>query len=82
MDCIAIPPMGPDISGSEGGTVSFLDTLNGAPETVIDFSADCSGGVKVWAEPNGGLYDAYEAGEGGVYANPDSRCPFYRSCSR
>lgn len=47
-------------------SVSFLDTLNNAPDTYWDISAAKDGAVLAWVAKNGNYYDLYIAGEGGV----------------
>lgn len=58
-------------------SVTFLDTLDGAPEEAADASALENGMVKAWAVPNGELYDLYIAANGGVYAPSNSYGLFY-----
>lgn len=72
-----IPPMGLDILRSEIHSVTFLDTLENAPASAVDYSANHNGGVLTWAEPNGELFDVFVAAEGGVIANPNSSYLFY-----
>ena len=53
-------------------TITFLNSLKDAPKTAFDLSADINGSVKGWTiKNNGGLYDLYIAGEGGITAPVD-----------
>jgi len=53
-------------------SVTFLDTLSGAPSNAWDVSVNEDGSVMAWLESRGSYYDLYIAGNGGVRANPDS----------
>ena len=62
---------GSKITREEIGSVTVLDTLNGAPEDAWDVSQYGDGSVKAWAVKNEDLYDLTIAGKGGVSAPPD-----------
>ena len=47
-------------------SITFLDTLQGAPKRTVDASQEKNGKVKAWAVEKGDLYDIYVAAEGGV----------------
>ena len=52
-------------------SITILDTLEDAPENAWDVSEAKNGKVMAWVTPNGGLYDLYIAGEGGVSSGKD-----------
>ena len=62
------PVFGTDIMRDQVGTITFLSTLDAAPEKVYDLSALGDSSVLGWAIMNGELYDLYIAAEGGVKA--------------
>lgn len=51
-------------------SITFLDSLEERGENWWDVSADHSESVLAWTEEQGGMYDLYIAGDGGVKANP------------
>ena len=57
---------GSGITRKEILTVTFLDTLENAPDTSWDVSENQDGSVLAWTNANGAYYDLYIAGEGGV----------------
>lgn len=67
---------GSDIQRNEIVSVTFLDTLKGAPDTSWDVSEEQNGSVLAWVEKSSGrtvfdwfaphYYDLFIAGEGGV----------------
>ena len=63
--------LGSKITREEIGSVTVLDTLNGAPEDAWDVSQYGDSSVKAWAVKNGDLYDLFIAGKGGVSAPSD-----------
>ncbi len=65
------PVFGSEIARRQVATVTFLDTLSGAPADAWDVSQNADGSVLAWAVPNESLYDLYIAGDGGVIA-PES----------
>lgn len=62
------PVFGTDIMRDQVGSITFLSTLDDAPEKVYDLSALGDSSVLGWAIMNGELYDLYIAAEGGVKA--------------
>ena len=62
---------GSTITRKEIGSVTFLDTLDGAGNDAWDVSQYGDGSVKAWTVKNGDLYDLYIAGKGGVSAPAD-----------
>ena len=54
-------------------SVTFLDTLSGAPEDAWDVSEAGDGSVMAWVEPEDGMYRLSIAGEGGVSAGASCR---------
>ena len=62
------PVFGSEIIRRQVASVTFLDTLSGAPADAWDVSQNADGSVLAWAVPNESLYDLYIAGEGGVIA--------------
>lgn len=65
-----IPAFGTNIARGSIQSVTFLDSLSGAPAETWDVSAAQDGGVLAWAALDSatGKYDFYIAGEGGVRA--------------
>jgi len=80
------PMLRMDITRDQVQTVTFLNTLDLAPENATDASLLNNGSVLAWAVPSGrletigtvsdqrvaDLYDVYIAAEGGVYAPEDA----------
>ena len=65
-------PLGLPLKRSEVGSVTFLDSVNGAPEDARDVSAANDQSVLAWAKKDqNGLYDLCIAGAGGVAAPAD-----------
>ena len=62
------PVFGSEITRKQVASVTFLDTLSGAPADAWDVSQNADGSVLAWAVPNESLYDLYIAGDGGVIA--------------
>lgn len=62
------PVFGSEITRQQVASITFLDTLSGAPADAWDVSQNADGSVLAWAVPNESLYDLYIAGEGGVIA--------------
>ena len=60
------PVFGSDYQRNQIISVTILDTLADLPEDAWDVSEAGNGSVMAWVEPNGGLYDLYIGGEGGV----------------
>ena len=65
-----VPAFGTNIARGSIQSVTFLDSLSGAPAETWDVSAAQDGGVLAWATLDSatGKYDFYIAGEGGVRA--------------
>ena len=63
--------LGSQIPRAKIRSITFLDTLDNAPEDNWDVSMDRDGSVLAWVKPNGDLYDLYIAGNGGVLAPQD-----------
>ncbi len=59
---------GSDMERNSIRTITFLDTLAGAPADSWDASQDQDDSVRAWLVPAGPLYDLYIAAEGGVLA--------------
>ena len=71
------PFLGTDILRWEIKTVTFLDSLSNKPDNAWDVSADGNGRVMAWAElTDGGYYDFFIAGDGGISANENSQALF------
>lgn len=72
------PVFGSDYLRGQIESVTFLDTLNDAPEDAWDVSEAGSGAVMAWVKPTGGwgyygdYYDLYIGADGGVWAG--KRC--------
>ncbi len=62
----------PTIRRRDIASVTFLPSLEGAPEDAWDVSEEADGRVLAWAVPNGELYDLTIAGDGGVSFNEPS----------
>ena len=62
------PVFGSEIKRNQIVSITFLDTLSGAPEDAWDVSQRGDGAVLAWTVPNEEKYDLYIAGEGGVTA--------------
>ncbi|MBR0367734.1 MAG: BspA family leucine-rich repeat surface protein [Clostridia bacterium] len=56
----------PNVRRRDVASVTFLPTLEGAPEDAVDVSDAADGRVLAWATPYGELYDLTIAGDGGV----------------
>ena len=57
-------------------SVTFLDTLDDAPDDAWCVSEGNDGSVMAWVEENQDLYDLYIAGDGGVCA-PENACGLF-----
>lgn len=66
------PVFGTDLMRNQVASVTFLNTLKDAPDTVVDLSAARDGSVQSWIVPNGNRFDLYIAAEGGVKAPANS----------
>ena len=63
---------GSEISRDSIASITFADTLDGAPNDAWDVSEAGDGSVLAWAVPNGKMCDLTIAGRGGVGAPEDS----------
>ena len=59
------------VKRGEIGSITFLDTVDGAPGDAWDVSENSDGSVVAWTVKNEKLYDLYIAAEGGVIAPDD-----------
>lgn len=66
------PAFGTQINRSEIGTITFLSTIENAPDDAWDLSESQEGSVLGWVTGNSGNYDLFIAGEGGVVAPENS----------
>ena len=57
-------------------SITFLDTLQDAPQDAWDASENRDRKVLAWVIPNGGLYDLYIGAEGGISAGESCECLF------
>lgn len=67
----AQPVFDSNILRDEIVSITFADTLAGAPEDAWDVSEGETGSVLAWVVPNGERYDLMIAGDGGVIAPAD-----------
>ena len=70
------PVFGSEYRRGQIHTVTFLDSLEEAPEDAWDVSDAGDGKVLAWVIPNGGLYDLYIGAEGGISAGKASNALF------
>lgn len=72
----------PTLRRRDVASLTFLPTLDGAPEDAWDVSEAGDGRVLAWITPNGDLYDLTIAGDGGVkIADPEEVSRLFRSLS-
>ena len=65
---VKAPVFGSEYRREQICSVTFLDTLQDAPEKAWDVSEAGDGRVLAWVVPNGELYDLYIGAEGGIRA--------------
>ena len=73
--------LGVPILCKEVTSITFLDSMEGAPQERWDVSEAGDGSVFVWSNREGSRCEVFIAGEGGVIANPDCS-DLFRDCSR
>lgn len=71
------PVFGSTISRSKIKKVTFLDTIQGAPISAWDVSADRNESVLAWLENDGDMYHLYLAADGGINGAEASDELFY-----
>lgn len=70
------PVFGTELMRDQVASITFLSTLEDAPENVYDLSSAGDGSVLGWAILNGELYDLYIAADGGVKAPSNCQTMF------
>lgn len=68
---------GQDIYRNQIAVITFLNTLENAPEDAWDVSKEKNGSVLAWTTPNGGLYNLYIGANGKVIAPKNCQGMFY-----
>lgn len=69
---LTYPAFGTNLMRDQIASITFLNTITGAPEEIVDVSENQDRSVLSWVVPNGNLFDLYIAAEGGVKAPVDS----------
>ena len=73
VDPAEYPALGSGYQRQQISSVTFMDTLSGAPADAWDVSQAGNGSVMAWVEPDGDLYRLMIAGEGGISAGASCR---------